>query len=257
MSINAEVGFQRDVFSTLKQLNDKDRDCNLVFDSMAIHKQVIWDKQCQRYIGYCNYGNELYLEGNDTVATEALVFMLVGINGKWKWPIGYFLIDKIKAIVQAELIKIALTLANDAGVRVRSLTCDGAITNIRTLEILGCKIHVNSFTDIMNYFIHPTQDYKVYVILDPCHMLKLARNTLGDKKVLKSDTGLIQWHFIENLYNLQNKLTLKFKNRLSSSCINWQQNKMKVKYAAHTLSASVANAIMFFTRNGNSRFQKL
>jgi len=122
MSVNAEPGFQRDVFSALKQLNDEDRDCNLVFDSMAIRKQVMWDKQCQKYIGYCNYGNELHLEGSDTVATEALVFMLVGINGKWKWPIGYFFIDKIKAVIQAELIKTALILAGDAGVRVCSIT---------------------------------------------------------------------------------------------------------------------------------------
>lgn len=84
MSVNAEPGFQRDVFSALKQFNDEDRDCNLVFDSMAIRKQVMWDKQCQKYIGYCNYGNELHLEGSDTVATQALVIMLVGINGKWK-----------------------------------------------------------------------------------------------------------------------------------------------------------------------------
>ncbi|EFN61310.1 THAP domain-containing protein 9, partial [Camponotus floridanus] len=115
MSVNAEPGFQRDVFSALKQFNDEDRDCNLVFDSMAIRKQVMWNKQCQKYIGYCNYDNELHLEGSNTVATEALVFMLVGINGKWKWPIGYFFIDKIKAVIQAELIKTALILAGDAG----------------------------------------------------------------------------------------------------------------------------------------------
>lgn len=54
----------------------------------------------------CIYGNELYLEGSDTIATEALVFIL-GINGKWKLPIGYFLINKIKA-VQAELIIIQI-----------------------------------------------------------------------------------------------------------------------------------------------------
>lgn len=66
-----------------------------------------------------------------------------------------FFIDKIKAIIQAELIKTALILAGDAGVRVCSITCDGAVTNIRTLEILGCNIYANSFTNIKNYFIHP------------------------------------------------------------------------------------------------------
>ncbi|EFN60692.1 THAP domain-containing protein 9, partial [Camponotus floridanus] len=146
-----------------------------------------------------------------------------------------------------------LNPALDAGVRVCSITC--AVTNIRTLEIFGCNIYANSFTYIKNYFIHPIQGYNVYVILDPCHMLKLARNTLGDKKLLKSDTGLIQWNFMEKLYNLQEKLTLKFKNKLNSSCIRWQQNKMKVKYAAQILRASVANAIMFLQEEGIEEFK--
>lgn len=47
----------------------------------------------------------------------------------------------------------------------------------------------------------------------------------------------------------------KFKNRLSSQCIDWKQNKMKVKYAFHTLSSSVANAIEFLKEETLERFQ--
>ena len=32
----------------------------------------------------------------DTPATEGLVFMLVGLRGHWKTPIGYILCSKIK-----------------------------------------------------------------------------------------------------------------------------------------------------------------
>jgi len=85
--------------------------------------------------------------------------------------------------------------------------------------------------------------------LDACHMLKLARNTLADFKELRTDDGNIEWRYIVQLYELQNQLTFKFKNKLSSQCINWYQNKMKVKYAAQTLSSSVATAIEFLKQN--------
>lgn len=69
-------------------------------------------------------------------------------------------------------------------------------------------------------------------------MLKLARNALADYKEFISNESNIKRQYFVNLHNMQNKLTFKFKNKFSSQCINYMQNKMKVKYAAHTLSAS-------------------
>lgn len=65
----------------------------------------------------------------------------------------------------------------------------------------------------------------------------------------------IQWHYIVTLHNFQQKLTFKLKNKLNSQCVNWYQNKMKVKYAAHTLSASVANAMKYLKSTGMEEFQ--
>lgn len=42
---------------------------------------------------------------------------------------------------------------------------------------------------------------------------------------------------------------------MSSQCIYWKQNKIKVRYAANTLSASVANAIEFLKTEGFKEFQ--
>lgn len=76
-SVNAEPGFLTDVFSELSKLSAADKDCNLVIDGMAIKKQIIWDRKAHQFTGYCNFGNELRLEGAETPASEALVFMLV------------------------------------------------------------------------------------------------------------------------------------------------------------------------------------
>lgn len=57
--------------------------------------------------------------------------------------------------------------------------------------------------------------YNVRVLLDPCHMLKLARNAIADYKEFKIENeGSIKWQYITELHILQNKLTFKLKNRL-------------------------------------------
>lgn len=87
---------------------------------MAIRKQIIWDCQVNKFIGYCDFGNEFRLA--ETAANEVIVFMLVALNGKWKWPIGYFFVSKVNSIVQAQLIRTALTLASDADLKIWAIT---------------------------------------------------------------------------------------------------------------------------------------
>ena len=66
---------------------------------------------------------------------------------------------------------------------VNAATCDGAATvaiNIAKARKLGCNIN-----DRQRSFIHPCRpELRVYVILGICHMPKLARNTLGNIRIL-------------------------------------------------------------------------
>lgn len=94
-------------------------------------------------------------------------------------PIAYFFTDKVDAQVQAQLINFAINLCSEYGIKIWNLTCDGTSTNIRTLEILGCKINVDNFANMRTYFFHLTRKCKIFAILDPPHMIKLARNTMG------------------------------------------------------------------------------
>ncbi|XP_025412699.1 uncharacterized protein LOC112685131 [Sipha flava] len=75
-SVKADPGFLEEVFEYLKKIPDGDKD---------------W---------YCDFGG-IQVEAHETPATETLVFMLVDLNGKWKWLIGYFLQSKSTASVQA------------------------------------------------------------------------------------------------------------------------------------------------------------
>ena len=181
---------------------------------MSIRKQILWDANQNKYVGFVSYG-EVPAENPDILASEAVVFLLVGTRSHWKCPIGYFLADKMSAKTQAQLVKIALRMSAEAGLRVWSVTSDGTTVNLSMFRELGCKF-TTSLETMITKFKHPTENYFVYAILDPCHMLKLARNALGHLgSFLDYDKTVIRWSFFSSLNNIQENEGLKLANRLS------------------------------------------
>ena len=205
---------------------------------------MIYDKSKAKFTGFVDYGGCIP-ENSEEQASEALGFLLVGLRSHWKTPIGYFLTNKTNAAIQASLVKSALSLVADFGFRVWSLTCDGTATNFETLRLLGCSFTPN-YDKMVVSFKHPTRPYNVHSILDACHMVKLARNTLGNYGKFLSGSGhVISWEYIEKLCKLQDDEGLTLANKIGINHIKWQQHKMKVKYAVQTLSSSVAKALKF------------
>jgi len=90
-TVNVGPDFLSQVLEKLQQVPDEDKDCALIFDAIVIRQQLVWNKADHKCIDYCDYGNTFNFEGNETEAKEALVFMMVNLKGKWKWPIAYFL----------------------------------------------------------------------------------------------------------------------------------------------------------------------
>lgn len=87
--------------------------------------------------------------------------------------------------------------------RVWGITCDGAFTNFSSMKILGCEFQdISSYTKLKNWINHPISNEKVFFLPDPCHMLKLAGNTLGNAKVIITNKGVIRWDYIENLFKV-------------------------------------------------------
>jgi len=86
----------------------------------------------------------------------------------------------------------------------------------------------------------------ISTIFDPSHMIKLVRNTLADLKVLRNGEGQeIKWEFLQKLHDIQSKEGVHAGNKLRTSHIDWQRQKMKVSLATQTLSRSVADALKF------------
>lgn len=64
----------------------------------------------------------------------------------------------------------------------------------------------------------------MFVFLDYCHMIKLVRNILGDKKILKTQGGhIIAWNHIKNLHKFQQEEGLRAANKLTNKHIQFQK----------------------------------
>lgn len=244
-NVNCEPGFLSESFRILEELvksNEETKDCCLVLDAMAIRKQVLWESANNKYSGFVDYGP---LQAPKITASEALVFLLVGLRSHWKQPIAYFLTDKASAIIQASLINITLAKASAAGLKVWCITSDGTSANISTFKKLGCRFG-NTYDSISSKFQHPVTGEDVFVILDPCHMLKLARNALAFLgTIYTSNDDHIEWKFFNALHLFQEQEGLKLGNKLSNNHVQFEKHKMNVSLAAQTLSGSVADAIDF------------
>ena len=203
--VECEPGFIRESFESLQKDIAKcpeKRDCYLIVDAMSTRKQMLYDSTQDKYVGFVNYG-PIQTEKPDTLATEAVVILLVGARIHWKCPIGYFLADKMSSKTQAKLVQLILEKAAKADLRVWSVTDDGTSVNIGMFTELGCNF-TTSFDSMLTKFKHPTENYYVYAVLDPCHMLKLARNALGLlTSFVDNENNLITWNLLQALNTLQ------------------------------------------------------
>ena len=112
---------------------------------------------------------------------------------------------------------------------------DGTSVNLNAMKLFWCKSG-DSLEKIDGTFFHNSFDC-IYFIADPPHMLKLARNALGEMKVFIDDQGRkIEWKFIQLLHDEQMKLGPKFTNSISNRHIVYHRNKMNVKIASQTLN---------------------
>ena len=128
-------------------------------------------------------------------------------------------------------------MAAEAGLRVHSVTADGTAVNFGMFSELGC-IFTTSYESMVTKFKHPTENYYIYAILDPCHMLKLARNALAHiGSIVDSENNIITWKLFSSLNKIQQFKGFKLANKFSSRHLQFQKHKMNVQLAAQTLSS--------------------
>ena len=242
-SVDCEPGYLMNVIQLLgKTLQEKKWMSDvLVVDGMKLCSEAVWGPKAWKFVGNIDYGTAIP-ELVDGEATEALVFMVVGMTGNWKHPIVYVLQDKCTTGVQAQQIKDCIRLLHTEGFQVLAVVFNWTYTSQSTAKHLGFKMKVSEFH---TWFQHPQKpESKIHVIFDACHMIQLMRNLLGDYKTIfhkvDDEQQEIKWQYTEDL-----NTGFTFANKLKWKHIVWTKHKMNVSMAAQTLSHCVASAIDF------------
>lgn len=91
-SLDARPGLNKIMLDMLERRRQEDQvkyGCvTLMLDAMSIKNHVQYDPQTQTMFGYVDMGDRL----NETdMASDVLVFTVVGLQGYWKAPIAYYL----------------------------------------------------------------------------------------------------------------------------------------------------------------------
>ena len=144
---------------------------------MPIRKQTLYDAHQDKYARFVS-NVDIPTNNPETIATEAVVFQLVGARSHWKCPIEYFLADQMSSKSQAQFVRMALEKAAKAWLRIWFITTDGTAVSTSMFRELGCNF-TTSFETMITKFKYPTEDYYVFAILYPCHMLKFVKSALG------------------------------------------------------------------------------
>ncbi|CAH0556132.1 unnamed protein product [Brassicogethes aeneus] len=251
--VNGEPGFTSEAFDSIKEKVSKGEVVivNLIVDEMSIRQHISFDGK--KYVGLVDLGRNFSSDADSVPeATHALVFMLNSVNSHWKVPVAYFFIKSLTGEERSNLLKTCLEMIHSTGAECRSITFDGAYTNTAMIKHLGANIDINKLEP---WIQHPVTLEKVFVFLDPCHMLKLCRNTLGDRKEIRNSTNNpIKWDFLVNLQHIQETEGL-YISKITKRHINFQNEKMNVRLAAQTLSESTSKALEYLLLN-NPKFKE-
>lgn len=158
---------------------------------------------------------------------------------------AYYVIDKINSLQRKDILLEILSAVTECGIRISNLTFDGLYCNAKTCELLGA--HLDVFNDnFQPFFPNPKNGENIFIILNPCHMQKLVRNTLAGKEVIfyrnENHVTQIKWKHIVDLHEFSKTNDIRT-HKLTKKHIQWEQNDMNVRIAVQTLSASVANSM--------------
>lgn len=259
-SVDGAPGISKSALDILREkaqsyltVNNHQLHLTLIWDEMSIKKHLCWCNETKSFVGFSTVinstNNTENLDSSEPkLAKDALVFMVVGPN--FKVAVAYELLDGLKSIDRAALVLHVIKYVEETGVVIVSLTGDGLTANITAYESLGVN-----FNEGKSYFKSPTYpEQKIYIILDPPHMLKLVRKHFSSNKIYHQNK-LVNWGLLKAIVEKQSSDNFNLCNKLTDLHINWHQKPMSVKVAAETLSKSVADTITQMRMDGYDEYK--
>jgi len=244
-------GFQPHALAELRKmaesLEEDKRFVVLLHDEMTVKANLVFDKRSGQLVGFVNNDN-LSFDTRQELATQALVFYVVGVNSPLKFSLGHFGTRSATADDLYPLFWEAIGSVEECGLKVIVSTSDKAPQNQRLYQMHDNGIGGICFKS-QNLF---DPDRSVYFISDPPHLVKTVRNNLASSgsgkntKLLWNEGSYILWQHIVDLYHadLQNGLR---RTKLTRDHVYLTPHSvMRVKLAAQVLSRQVGLVMQQF-----------
>ena len=246
-SMEVRPGFSPKVLELLgdrvSAMTGKDKLCVVTFDEMSLRAGLSYNITEDVVEGFEDFGS---LGNTSRAANHALVFMVRGLLGKWKQPLGYFLCrDATPADKLQLLLKECLEKLSDIGLCPKVVVCDQGSNNVRLYKQV-------SVTEDQPFFLHRGE--KVYCMHDPPHLLKNTRSNL-EKYVFRiygtDGSRHVRWSYIRQFYEHDSQLPIRKASKLTKSHFELNSfSKMRVNKAAQVLSHTVAAGVYTYAALG-------
>lgn len=252
-------GILHEVFDVLKRkveaMEDIEKDCVLFMDEMEIAQGYAHD----RSLDYL-FGSTTLPDTPDKVANHALVFMVGGLNKRYKQVIAYhFTCRSIDGRLLKELVFSLIEMLHNISLRVLVVTSDMGSANRAVWNLLGFSSHRNSET--VCSVPHPhLERRRLHFMADPAHVIKNLRAQFLRVKCfyLSNDTvkqqGLpgnkVDITDVEEVLTFDSENDLKIANGLSDVHLSTGHfTKMKVSIAVQLFREAPAG-IRYLIRIG-------
>jgi hypothetical protein len=204
----------------------------VIFDEMSLSTAIQLQKDGTNFgTEDLGIGVDLPSRKEKEAAGQALVFMAVGLNKRFRVPYYWGLTNRLDGPTKAALIKANLvTLQEEGNVDVAFVTCDGLSDNKRAFELLGMQLkrlfqghHDKQTCSFPNpsWKGDPALAPLVYGFQDAAHNLKLLRNHWAKYGVFYWGGEVVKWDYVRLLHEYQKKEKIRLGNKLSDVCINF------------------------------------
>lgn len=117
------------------------------------------------------------------------------------------------------------------------VTMDGHGSNDSMCNQLRCRLQTNTLELLKTFFPHPVLCERVFVMMDACHMLKLAQNVLQAYSPITGTTGQITWTYSTVFIWMKSKQKMDFMlpTKVTEEHVYFDPQKTKVSLAVWTL----------------------
>lgn len=230
-SLKCPPGIFKESIQTLSKLASDSKEknqqifCSLSFDEFAIRQHVQWEHETKKLLGYIHYGKA---EGEKLpIAKNILVFMATVLNQNVSIPIAYYPITTLDGEGKYDLLLKIITNLTQIGLNITNIVFDGLASNLNACKHIGCSLNV---AEPKTYFENQINHPKIFILFDPCHMIKLIRNTLGDLGSIKDDElGSIDWSYFKKIEEHRTKSKL-VTHRFNKRHIQYFRKRMNVRF---------------------------